>query len=220
MKQNYALFVIAIIAMFVVIPGVARAASAGGNTVTCTSLNGATPIDGISAITAALIPTNGQIITSTVDASGCGVGIYIGPGVTGVTISATVSNGLYAGIYVDNGNANVIGSNVFNIGDSPFSGDQYGVGILYVNGATGAITNTQVSLYQKGGIAVKGISTLVNVSNVVISGLGPVPIIAQNGVEFADEASGSITNSTIQGNSYQGGPSVATTISRLPSRAV
>ncbi len=206
MKQNYALFVIAIIAMFVVIPGVARAASAGGNTVTCTSLNGATPIDGISAITAALIPTNGQIITSTVDASGCGVGIYIGPGVTGVTISATVSNGLYAGIYVDNGNANVIGSNVFNIGDSPFSGDQYGVGILYVNGATGAITNTQVSLYQKGGIAVKGISTLVNVSNVVISGLGPVPIIAQNGVEFADEASGSITNSTIQGNSYQGGP--------------
>lgn len=169
----------------------------------CNSVSG-TPIDTIPITTAAVIATSGQSITTAIDASGCNVGVYVGPGVTGVTITATVSNAVLAGIYVDGGNANVVGSNVFQIGDTPFDGVQYGLGILYVGGATGEVINTQVSSYQKGGIVIKGAGTSVTVSGDTVTGLGPVPYIAQNGVEFASGATGSVTDSTIQGNSYTG----------------
>ncbi len=171
---------------------------------TCTSIIGAPGI-GYSPVTpssAAIVATSGQVITGLIDASGCDVGVYVGPGVTGVTITATVTDALYAGIDVSGGNANVIGSTVSNIGDNPFTGDQYGIAIFYGDAATGEVINSQVSSYQKSGIEVLDAGSVVTVSNDTVTGLGPVPIIAQNGVEFDSGASGSITNSTIQGNSY------------------
>jgi hypothetical protein len=63
-------------------------------TATCTAA-------GSTGFTAAMIATSGQTISSVVDATGCNVGIYVGPGVTGVTIDgATVRNANDQGILV------------------------------------------------------------------------------------------------------------------------
>lgn len=47
---------------------------------------------GTTGLTADIVATSGQTIaTQTVNASGCGYGIYVGPGVTGVTIGGTTA---------------------------------------------------------------------------------------------------------------------------------
>ncbi len=172
-----------------------------------TYTTGATPVDwgAVPVTNAAVVATTGQTITGPIDATGCDVGVYVGPAVSGVTVTAKVSNAHYVGIYVDGGNANVTGSTVSNVGDNPFDGMQYGWGIAYVNngsnGATGKVTNTRVSSYQKAGIVVLGQDTNVTLSGDTVTGNGPVPYIAQNGVEFDSGANGSITNSQVSGDS-------------------
>lgn len=174
----------------------------------CVPVGGATPVDygEVPVTTAAVVATNGQTITGTVSAVGCDVGVYVGSGITGVTIAAKVSNAHYVGIYVDGGNAKVTDSTVSNVGDVPFSGDQYGWGIAYVTngtthiGATGEVAGTKVSLYQKAGIVTLGQGSNVTLSDDTVTGNGPAPYIAQNGVEFDSGANGSVTNSQISGN--------------------
>jgi hypothetical protein len=189
------------------------AASINGITIACTSISASNPTSigfgGSFPATAALVATSGQSIRGTINASGCDVGIYVGSSTTGVTITATVNNSKLAGIDVDGGSANVKGSTVSNTGDKPFTGDQYGIGIFYVNGATGEVVNTDVNTYQKAGIEVIGadgsyagsVSDVI-VSNDTVNGLGRTPIIAQNGVEFDLGALGSVKNSVIENNSY------------------
>lgn len=68
----------------------------------------------------------------------------------------------------------------------------------------GSITNNTVSQYQKGGIVVNGANDSANISNNTVTGLGRVNFIAQNGIQLADGASGSITNNDVVGNAYTG----------------
>lgn len=181
---------------------------------TCTPIPNASPVDGgaVPVVNAAVVATSGQKITGTIDATGCGVGVYVGPGVTGVTVKADVSNAHYVGIYVDGGNAKINGSSVTNVGDTPFDGVQYGWGIGFVTTASGSIpasgevTNTKVSKYQKGGIVIWGVGSSATLSNDTVTGLGPINFIAQNGVEFV-YGNGSVSDSKISGFSYQGGTS-------------
>lgn len=175
--------------------------------------SGATPVDwgGLPVTTAAVVATTGQDVTGTINAAGCEIGVYVGPGVTGVTVkNATVKNAQYVGVYVDGGNADVTGSTVSDVGATPFNGDQYGWGIGYVtngaSGATGKVTNTQVSKYQKAGIVAWGDGTDVTLSGDTVTGNGPITYIAQNGVEFDLGAGGSLANSQISGNSYAATP--------------
>lgn len=206
--------VLAIAAVILIgMAGKAGAISGGGVPGTCTTVSEATPVDygEVPVTTAAVVATTGEHITGTIDATGCQVGVYVGPGVTGVTITATISNAQVAGVYVDGGNADVIGSTISNIGDTPHDGIQYGWGILYAtstggSAATGKVVNTQVSNYQKAGIVSLGAGTYVILSGDTIIGLGPIAFTAQNGVEFVSGATGSVTNSKISGDSYQGGP--------------
>jgi len=56
---------------------------------------------GSTGLTAKVVATSGQTITGLVDATGCDVGIYVGPGVSNVTIqSAVVENADNHGIFV------------------------------------------------------------------------------------------------------------------------
>lgn len=56
---------------------------------------------GSTGLTAAVVATNGQKITGTIDATGCDVGVYVGPGTTHVTITkATISGANDHGIFV------------------------------------------------------------------------------------------------------------------------
>ncbi len=56
---------------------------------------------GSSGLTAAVVATQGQTVTGTIDATGCDIGVYVGPGITGVRIAgATISGAGDHGILV------------------------------------------------------------------------------------------------------------------------
>jgi hypothetical protein len=162
--------------------------------------------DGIN-LTAALInpPT---LIGATVDATGCNIGVYYDSG-TGVIATTTISGANYFGVLV-NGDVNDVAvtiqdSVVEDIGENPFNGTQHGAAIYYraldTGSASGSVTGTEVRRYQKAGIVANGNST-VTVSNCSVLGLGPVPFIAQNGIQFGWGATGSAMRNTVIGHSY------------------
>lgn len=178
------------------------AASAGATaTPTCTATGFVR--DGINLTAALINPTR---VSGDVNATGCNIGVYFGSGSEGQVSHANVFGANYYGIVNDGGNVKVLNSNVHNIGEVPFNGTQHGVGIYFSfnSGATGSIRNNTVSLYQKGGIVVNGGSDSAIISNNTVTGLGRVNFIAQNGIQLAYGASGSITNNDVVGNAYTG----------------
>jgi len=128
-------------------------------------------------------------------------------GSKGQVNKAEIYGANYFGVVNDGGKVDIQNSNVHNIGDVPFSGDQHGVGIYfaYDTGATGDIGNNTVSAYQKGGIVVNGGSDSANIHNNTVTGLGRISYNAQNGIQMAFGATGSIHNNTVTGNDYTGG---------------
>ncbi|MFY9928299.1 MAG: hypothetical protein WAK82_09875 [Streptosporangiaceae bacterium] len=92
---------------------------------------------------------------------------------------------------------------------SPLSGCQGGLGIQAGNSTTGQIGHFHLNRvtaesYQKGGIAIKGPGSTGNIDRSQIIGAGPTPAIAQNGIEFVNGATGSVTDSSVSGNGYTG----------------
>jgi len=153
-------------------------------------------------LTAALI--NPGDFSGTVDATGCNIGIYYGPGSKAKVNGAEVFGANYFGIVNDGGDIDVKNSSVHNIGEVPFNGSQHGVGIYFVNGGTGSIQKNTVSLYQKGGIVVNGVGSSAKIQNNTVTGLGRVDFIAQNGIQISRGATGDVNNNTVSGNAYTG----------------
>ena len=160
-------------------------------------------------MTAAVI-ADGDISGQMIDASLCNIGIYYGPGTGGTVESSEVFGSNYFGIVVTGEDSLNVGttsvdvknSRIHNIGDKPmFTGAQHGVGVYYFAfsdgaSATGAISGNTVSLYQKGGI--------VSISGNTVTGNGPVPYIAQNGIQIGFGGDGLIMRNQVTGNSYTG----------------
>jgi hypothetical protein len=153
-------------------------------------------------LTAALI--NPGDVTGTVDASGCNIGVYYGPGAKAKVTDADVFGANYFGIVNNGGDINVKNSSVHNIGEVPFNGTQHGVGIYFVDGGTGSIHKNMVSLYQKGGIVVTGLNSSAKIQQNTVTGEGPVNYIAQNGIQVSRGATGDVSNNTVSGNAYTG----------------
>ena len=181
------------------LPGVAAASS-------CTTVSTSK-----GDMTAAVVDQS--LSGATIAATGCQIGVYYStPGSYTVT-GSSITNATYYGIFVDgitgDVSVDVTDSTISNIGDSPFDGNQYGVAVYYYGyGTTGTVSGTvsgnTVSQYQKGGIVVSGTNAAVDVTDNMVTGLGPVPFIAQNGIQFGYGASGSATGNTITGNAYSG----------------
>jgi hypothetical protein len=172
---------------------------------TCTPV----PTTSKGPLTAAIVATSNQTINTDVDATGCDIGVYIGSGVTGVTISTSVHDANQYGVFNDGGSATVDSSHVYKTGNhtgTTFTpnGVQTGVDIYYTNGATGAITNNTVDEYQKGGIVVNGAGTVATVTGNTVTGLGPVDFIAQNGIQVSRGAGGVVRGNIISNNFYTG----------------
>lgn len=165
--------------------------------------------DGLN-LTAALLNPSGTV-SGDIDASGCNIGVYYGPGARGTVNGATIYNANYFGVVNNGANATIKDSVIHDIGEVPFNGDQHGVGIYFAfdSGATGTITGNQVTRYQKGGIVVNGSSDSAIVSDNIVSGLGPVAFIAQNGIQIGYGASASVMRNTVSGNSYTGTSTVS-----------
>jgi len=126
-----------------------------------------------------------------------------------------VSGFVRYGVYNDGGDVSVEGSTISDIGDEPFDGLQYGLGVYFVNPAlvnpslpsspaTGTISGNVISQYQKGGITVNGPGSSADISDNTVTGLGPVNFIAQNGVQIGFGATGSISHNKVSSNQYTG----------------
>ncbi len=73
----------------------------------------------------------GGNVTGTLDATGCDIGVYYGPGTTGSVTTADISGALYYGVVANAAAVNVTNSSIHDIGDTPLNGVQRGVGVFY-----------------------------------------------------------------------------------------
>ena len=110
-------------------------------------------------LTAALINPTGTV-SGDVNATGCNIGIVYGAGATGALNGASIHGANYFGVVRYGAKVTITNTVVYQIGDSPFDGDQHGVGIYCADdspqASSGEIANNLVFLYQKGGIVVDG----------------------------------------------------------------
>ena len=166
-------------------------------------------------LTAAVIGTPVPIARTVIDATGCDIGIYYAPGTTGSVDQSTIAGASYFGVVNHSAHVDVTRSSVSNIGDRPFSGAQHGNAILYTTEnqlldgtiiaagtAGGAVSGNQVSLYQKGGIIVRGAGSSADILDNEVRGLGPVNFIAQNGIQISFGGSAVVRDNSVSKNDY------------------
>lgn len=175
--------------------------------------------DNINLTAASIVTASTPIITGSIDATGCNIGIYFGPGTSGTVTNAEVFGANYYGILNNGGTATVTHSRIHNIADNPnppFTGNQHGNGIYFVsttgNTTRGSIIGNTVYNYQKNGIVVVGSNTTATVMQNTVTGQGPINYIAQNGIEVGRGALASVLSNTVSGNAYTGTTYVATGI--------
>jgi hypothetical protein len=171
-------------------------------------------------LTAAMIGTALPITRMVIDATGCDIGIYYPPGTTGSVDQSSVAGALYFGVVNHAAHVDVTRSSVSNIGDRPFSGAQHGNAILYTTenfvidpitnaitlvtagSAGGIVSGNQVSLYQKGGIIVRGAGASADILDNEVRGLGPVNFIAQNGIQVSFGGTAVVRENIVSNNDY------------------
>jgi parallel beta helix pectate lyase-like protein len=164
--------------------------------------------DGLN-LTAAQI---GGDVSGTLDATGCNIGVYYPDGSTGSVTNADIFGANYYGVVADGAAVNVTNSSIHDIGETPFNGSQHGVGVLYTtvhqdNGttahaATGTLSGSTITRYQKNGVVVSGNNAAVTVQNNTVTGNGPVDYIAQNGIQISFGATASVIGNTVSGHFY------------------
>ena len=171
-------------------------------------------------MTAAVIGTAIPITRTVVDATGCDIGIYYAPGTTGSVDQSSIAGAFYFGVVNHSASVDVTRSSVSNIGDRPFSGAQHGNAIFYTTenlvadpttgvfvvvaagSASGIVSGNQVSLYQKGGIIVRGAGASAEILDNEVVGLGPVNFIAQNGIQVSFGGSAVVRDNRVSDNDY------------------
>jgi hypothetical protein len=165
------------------------------------------------ALTAALI-NPGAVSLTVVDATGCDIGIYYST--SGSVNQSTIAGASYFGVVNHSAHVDVTNSSVSNIGDRPFNGAQHGNAIFYTTenqdvgtgaliaagSASGTISGNSVSLYQKGGIIVRGVNASAEILDNEVKGLGPVDFIAQNGIQVSFGGSAVVRENIVSGNDY------------------
>lgn len=177
-------------------------------------------------LTAAQIGGN---VTGTLNATGCHIGVYYGPGETGTVSHAEIYGASYFGVVARQAAVDVLHSSVHDIGDSPnFTGAQHGVAIYFatidtasncVSGeTTGHIVGNHVWRYQKNGITANCTGTSVEIRNNVVAGADLSYTTAANSIQIGWNAFGTVENNLIGGNQWCG-PSdyVATAILLAPA---
>ena len=136
---------------------------------------------------------------------------------TGLTIDAawpagTCADSLYGILVAGGATLNLTNSSIVAAGAVPLNGCQGGIGIqvgmawttpLEVGHAN--LSGVHISGYQKNGITVDGAGSSANIGATTVTGIGPTPAIAQNGIQISNGASGMIYNSTISGDQCDAG---------------
>ncbi len=164
--------------------------------------------DGIN-LTAAQI---GGTVTGPLDATGCNIGVYYGPGTTGAVSGANIFGANYYGVVVNAAAVNVTNSTIRDIGETPLNGTQHGVGVLYTTvdqagtstgmSATGTLSGTTITKYQKNGVVVSGSGAKVILHDNTVVGEGGISYIAQNGIQISFGASAKLYGNDVSLNNY------------------
>ncbi len=144
--------------------------------------------DEISVCTTGTVSLSNLNVQAITETTGCGgeiYGIFVGDG---GTLNAT-------NVAVDGASTSVSG----------LKGCQYGVAVEIGNRAPaevghGVLKKVTVTGYQKNGPTVKSAGSTLSVSASTITGEGPSPAIAQNGIEVAYGAKGTVKSSVISDN--------------------
>jgi len=154
----------------------------------------------------------GGDVTGDLDATGCDIGVYYGPGAKGSVTKATITNAKYFGVVNYRGKVNVKNSTISQIGNTPFDGSQHGVGILYTTEkdpygetsgtAKGTISGNILHSYQKNGIVVRGAGASAQIAHNTMTGSGKIAYIAQNGIQVSYNASATVTGNTVSEHWY------------------
>jgi nitrous oxidase accessory protein NosD len=157
-------------------------------------------------------------------------GVFVVRGVQGVDISGFIvdgsNNGLTGcspsliGIDYENSSGHIRHNAVRHMSLGPAdAGCQSGDGIDVDTGSGFAsdvtISDNSIWDYQKNGITGNDQGTQLSVDGNVVSGIGPTPNIAQNGVQIGFGAAGNITNNTVSDNVY----SVCSSAASCPTNA-
>lgn len=165
------------------------------------------PGPGTVAVTAAMtITASGTYQKMNVDATGCDIGIYVPPNVKNVKIEdVTVHDATRAGIVVDGSQCTtLLGDQVYNIGDHPQSGDQYGFGIVSDYAKNLAVDYVTAATYQKTGFNIRHSTGSINLNTVTGDGPIGVPLAALNGFEFLNDNLSAIFGNRTLLNQYTG----------------
>ena len=157
----------------------------------------------------------------------CGIAVYIAPGARATIRDADVHAAEAFGIYNQGGQITVIHSRVRDIsgdGDScggeeedaddacgggsggmgggddrAYTGGRHGTGILFVDGASGTITDSSIAGYGRRGISISGPGTSARIVGDQL--VAPdTPASWSNGIWIANGASSTIESNTISGN--------------------
>lgn len=103
-------------------------------------------------------------------------------------------------------------STVTQIGETPLNGAQHGNAIYFASddgNSAGAIKSNTITRYQKGGIVVNGAGSSATITGNTVVGEGPVPYIAQNGIEVLRGAKATVTGNAVNNNAYTGNGGVS-----------
>ncbi len=164
---------------------------------TCTTVT-----TSLGSFTAAVV-NPGTDYAGPLPLSGCQIGVYFDQ--AGSVTNADIAGATHYGVFADKGaKVDVTGSQIHQIGDSPFSGNQNGRAVFYANGATGTVSGNNIYDYQKNGVVLTGDKTAVQVLNNTVTGRGHLSTIAQNGVVILAKATALIKGNSISGNWYTG----------------
>jgi hypothetical protein len=137
-------------------------------------------------------------------------------GVTGATVQDLRVDGAgrgngnvrFCGIAFWNAGGTVTDCYVVDVRETPFSGNQHGVGIYSNNDAGGPYTinvsGTTVEGFQKTGIALNGSNLTANVSGCTATGYGATSVTAQNGIQIGWGPTGTITDCSVSNIAYTG----------------
>jgi hypothetical protein len=87
-------------------------------------------------LTAAVIASAGNpnVSNTSVNGSGCNIGVYYPAGVTGSVNNVEIFGANYYGVVNNGGNAQITNSRIHDIGENPLNGDQHGVYLSNLDG--------------------------------------------------------------------------------------
>jgi hypothetical protein len=148
---------------------------------------------------------NPAVVPPVVDGNDCDVAILFDDGASHTVTAGRTFNARRYGILVEDGtDVDITGQEVYDIGDTPFTGAQYGTAIGYIEDSTGSVTGANLHDYQKNGTLMYGENTTVDMTNSIVRGRGPVATIAQNGIQYSAHAGGLIRGNVVTNHQYTG----------------